>query len=72
MPGLIKQMFDFELEESVLERDVFSLPDRMLLVSNYMDLFFQIYQAASDETFKRAANLMKGLCIYYDKKACLN
>ena len=34
MPGLIKRMFDFELEVEILERDVFSLPERMPLVFN--------------------------------------
>ena len=55
MPVLIKRMFDFELEVEVLEREVFSLPERMPLAFNYMDLFFQIYPATSDETFKKAA-----------------
>ena len=40
MPGLNKGMFDFDLEVEILERDVFSLPERMPLVFNYMDLFF--------------------------------
>ena len=29
MPGLIERMFNFELEEEVLEREIFSMPDRM-------------------------------------------
>ena len=41
---------------------MFSLPEIMPLVFNYMDLFFQIYPATSDETFKKAARLMKDLC----------
>ena len=69
MPGLIKRMFDFDLEVEILERDVFSSPERMPLVFNYMDLFFQIYPVTSDETFKKAVRLMKNLCRYYDKKS---
>ena len=72
MPGLIKRMFDFELEVEVLEREIFSIPERMPLTFNYMDLFFQLYPATSDETFKKAARLVKELCRYYDKKSCLN
>ena len=59
MPGLIKRMFDFELEVDILKRDVFSVPDIMPLVFNYMDLFFQIYPATSYETFKNAAKFMQ-------------
>ena len=72
MPELIKRMFDFKLEVEVMERDVFSIPERMPLVFNYMDLFFQTFPDTSDETFKKAAKRMKDLCRYYDKKACLN
>ena len=35
MPGLIERMFNFELEEEILEREVFCMPDRMPLVFNY-------------------------------------
>ena len=71
MPGLIERMFNFELEE-VLEREVFSMPNRMPLVFNYMDLFFQIHQSSTEESYKKAAKMMRDLCKYYDKKACLN
>ena len=37
-----------------------------------MDLFFQIYPASEEDSFKKAAKLMKDLCRYYDKKTCLN
>ena len=29
MPGLIDRMFNFEMEEEILEREIFSMPDRM-------------------------------------------
>ena len=72
MPFVIQQMFDFETEESILEKEVFSIPEKMALVFNYMDLFFQIQPNNTDESFKKAAALMQNLRKYYDKKACLN
>ena len=72
MPGLIERMFNFELEEEVLEREVFAVQDRMPLVFNYMDLFFQIHPSSTEESYKKAAKMMQELCKYYDKKACLN
>ena len=40
MPFIIQQMFDFDIEESILEKEIFSIPEKMALVFNYMDLFF--------------------------------
>ena len=44
----------------------------MPLVFKYMDLFFQTYPSNTEERYKKAAKMMKDLCKYYDKKACLN
>ena len=67
MPGLIERMFNFKLEEEVLEREIFSVPDMMPLVFNYMDLFFQTHQGSTEESYKKAAKMMRDLCKYYDK-----
>ena len=40
MPFIIQQMFDFDMEESILEKEIFSIPEKMALVFNYMDSFF--------------------------------
>ena len=72
MPFIIEQMFDFEREESKLEVEVFSIPEKMALVFNYMDSFFQIQPISTEESFKKAAKMMNVLRRYYDKKACLN
>jgi len=69
---IIHEIFDFEKEESILAKDIFAVPEKMALVFNYMDLFFQIQPNNTDESFKKAAALMQNLRKYYDKKACLN
>ena len=61
MPGLIKRMFNYELEIDTMERDVFSVPERMPLVFNYMDLFFQTLPNNSEDSSKKAAKMMKDL-----------
>ena len=42
MPGFIKRMLDFDLEVDEMEREIFSMPERMKLACDYMDLFFQL------------------------------
>ena len=37
-----------------------------------MNLFFQTHQSNTEESYKKAAKMMRELCRYYDKKACLN
>ena len=48
MPSIIEQMFDFEIEESKLEQEVISIPEKMALVFNYMDSFFQIQPSVNE------------------------
>ena len=72
MPFVIQQMFVFEIEESILEQEIFSVPEKMALVFNYMDSFFQIQPNITEESFKKAAKMMNKLRRYYVKKACLN
>ena len=49
MPDLIRSMFNYELEMEIMQGEVLSMPDRMPLVFNYMDLFFQIFPNKNDE-----------------------
>ena len=70
--GLIKRMFDYDLEVEELEREIFSIPDRMEITFNYIDLSFQLFPVSSDEVFKLIARHLNDLRKYYDRKACLN
>ena len=72
MPFIIQQMFDFDMEESILEKEIFSIPEKMALVFNYMDLFFHIQPNSTEESYKKATVMMKNLRRFYDKKTCLN
>ena len=70
MRGLIKRMFDYDLEE--LEREIFSIPARMEITFNYIDVSFQLFPVSYDETFKLIARHLNDLRRCYDRKACLN
>jgi hypothetical protein len=72
LPFIIQQMFDFDIDESILAKDIFAIPEKMALVFNYMDSFFQIQPNNTEESFKKAAALMQNLRRFYDKRACLN
>ena len=72
MRGLIKRMFDYDLEVEEIERKIYSNPARMKLTFNYIDLSFQLFPLSSDETFKLIARHLNDLCKYYNRKACLN
>ena len=72
LPFIIQQMFDFDIDESILAKDIFAIPEKMALVFNYMDSFFQIQPNNTEESFKKAAALMQNLRSFYDKRACLN
>ena len=69
---IIREVFDFEKEESILAREIFAVPEKMALMFNYMDLFFQTQPTSNEESFKKAAAFMQKLRKYYDKNACLN
>ena len=72
LPFIIQQMFDFDIDESILAKDILAVPEKMALVFNYMDSFFQIQPNNTEESFKKAAALMQNLRRFYDKRACLN
>ena len=72
MRGLIERVFDFDREVDESEREIFSIPSRMELMFNYMDLSFQLFPSSSDETFKIIAKNLNELQRYYDRKSCLN
>ena len=69
---IIREVFDFEKEESTIANEIFAVPEKMSAMFDYMDLFFQTQPISNEESFKKAAALMLKLRKYYDKKACLN
>ena len=72
MRVFIDKMFDNGIEVTELEREIFSVPARMEITFNYIDLSFQLFPSSSDETFKLVAQHLDDLRRYYDKKSFLN
>ena len=71
MRVFINKMFDFEMEVDELESEIFSVPARMEITFNYIDLCFQLYSSSSDQTFKLVARHLNDLRRYYNKKSSL-
>ena len=38
---IIHEVFDFEKDESIIAREIFAVPEKMAIMFDYMDLFFQ-------------------------------
>ena len=47
MKGLIERLFDYERVVALVESEIFSQPDRMDVVFNYIDLSFQLFPTSS-------------------------
>ena len=56
--NIIQKMFDFDLEVSYLERERFSVKEKMELIFNFMDLSFQRIDSPVDD---KVASLLKKL-----------
>ena len=61
-------MFDFDLEVDELEKEVFSIPARMEITFNYIDLSFYLPRSSCDETFKLIARHLSDLNFNYSEK----
>ena len=69
MKGLIERLFDYERDVALVESEIFSQPDRMDVVFNYIDVSSQL---SSDEAYRKHAKYLHSLWRYDDKKASLN
>ena len=72
MVDIIRKMFDFDLEVSELDNNLFSVKEKIELIFNFMDLFFQLYDGPMDPIVANLSKKMNNLRRYYDKKATLN
>ena len=66
--NIIQKMFNFELEVSDLERDLFSVKEKMELIFNFIDLSFQLYNGPVDNNVATLLKKLNELRRYYDKK----
>ena len=64
----IELMFDFELEISKIKQNCFWFQQLWVSFFNYVDLFFQLYSGAEDETYCKIVVAMDKLPKYYDKR----
>ena len=67
MVDIIQKMFDFDLEVSELDNELFFVKEQMELIFNFMDLFFQLYDGQNDPMFASLLKKMNSLRRYYDK-----
>ena len=65
-------MFNFELEVSDLERDLFSVKEKMELIFNFIDLSFQLCNSPVNNNAATLLKKLNELMRYYDKKSTLN
>ena len=65
MDFLIKAVFDFDEDVSVLERDMLEKKNDGVIL-NYVHLFLQVNPVAKDEVFVRINRYMEEFCSYYD------
>ena len=72
MVDIIRKMFDFDLEVSELDNNLFSVKEKIEVIFNFMDLFFQLYDGPKDPIVASLLKKMVKLRKYYDKKATLN
>ena len=72
MVDTIRKMFDFDLEVSELDNNLFSLKEKIEVIFNFMDLFFQLYDGPEHPIVASLLKKMVKLRKYYDKKATLN
>ena len=67
MVDIIQKMFDFDLEVSELDNELFFVKEKMELIFNFMDLFFQLYDGQNDPMFASLLKKMNNLRSYSDK-----
>ena len=48
MVDIIRKMFDFDLEVSELDNNLFSVTEKIEVIFNFMDIFFQLYDGPED------------------------
>jgi len=53
---IIREVFDFEKEESLIANEIFAVPGKMSTMFDYMDLFFQTQPISIEESFKKSCS----------------
>ena len=71
MPYIMSKMFDFDLETSDIEKDLFSVKEKMEPIFNFIDLSFQLLDGPVDDKVASLIGKLNELRRYYDRKSTL-
>ena len=72
MPDIMRKMFDYDLEVSDLERDLFSVKEKIEPIFNFIDVSFQLLDGPADKIVALLIKKITALRKYYDQKSTLN
>ena len=65
-------MFDYDLEVSDLEGDLFSVKEKIEPIFNFIDVSFQLLDGPADKIVALLIKKITALRKYYDQKSTLN
>jgi phosphoenolpyruvate carboxylase len=72
MPFIMSKTFDFDMETSDIEKDLFSVKEKMEPIFNFIDLSFQLLDGPVDDKVPSLIRKLTELRRYYDRKSTLN
>ena len=72
MRDIMVKMFDYDLEVSDLEAEIFLVKEKIETVFNFIDVSFQLLDGPFEKTVALLNKQMEKLRNYYDRKATLN
>ena len=72
MTEIMSKMFDFVLELSDIEKDLFSVKEKIEPIFNFIDVSFQLLDGPVDDNVALLIRKLTVLRKYYDEKATLN
>ena len=72
MPYIMSKMFDFDMETSDIEKDLFSVKEKIEPIFNFIDLSFQLLDGPVDDKVASLIGKLNELRKYYDRKSTLN
>ena len=72
MRNIMQKMFDYDLEVSDLEKEIFIVKEKIEPIFNFIDVSFQLLEGPFDKAVALLNKKLTKLRNYYDKKATLN
>ena len=72
MVNIMQKMFDYNMEVSDVEKDLFSVQEKMELIINFIDLSCQLLDGPLDDNVAILLRKLTELGRYYDRRSTLN